>query len=167
MEKTDNIKRAAGFIPAVLWMGMIYWFSAQPADISTEESFGLAVQLVEIYAGFSGMEEPKQLQWSLMIEPVLRKAAHMSEYALLACLVYFGIRGFTSSYRRAALISLIICMLYACTDEWHQTFVYGRSGRIRDVLIDTSGAVTALLIILLLKRKPARKDHGMKPLIRQ
>ena len=91
MKRTELIRAAVRFVPAVLWMGMIYTFSDQPADLSTEESFGLATQIVEIYAGFSGgMEGPEQLEWSLAIEPILRKAAHMSEYALLAVLLYFA-----------------------------------------------------------------------------
>ncbi|MBO5550706.1 MAG: VanZ family protein [Lachnospiraceae bacterium] len=149
MKKTEKLKAALRFIPAVLWMGMIYWFSAQPADISTEESFTLASQIVEFYAGFSGMEEPVQLQMSLTIEPFLRKAAHMSEYALLAVLLYSALKGLHISYRRAALISLLICILYSCTDEWHQTFVFGRSGSIRDVIIDTLGAAVALSVIFV------------------
>lgn len=150
MKRTELIRAAVRFVPAVLWMGMIYIFSDQPADLSTEESFGLATQIVEIYAGFSGgMEGPEQLEWSLAIEPILRKAAHMSEYALLAVLLYPAFKRLHISYRRAALFSLLICVLYSCTDEWHQTFVFGRSGSIRDVIIDTLGAAAALSVILV------------------
>ena len=150
MKRTELIRAAVRFVPAVLWMGMIYIFSDQPADLSTEESFGLATQIVELYAGFSGgMEGPEQLEWSLAIEPILRKAAHMSEYALLAVLLYFAFRGITVSSKRAAGLALISCMLFSCSDEWHQTFVQGRSGSIRDVLIDTLGSVIALSLILI------------------
>ena len=155
MIRIEKIKALARFIPALLWMGVIFWFSDQPADVSTDESVGIARQLVEIYAHFSGMEETEQIQQSLVLEPYLRKAAHMSEYALLAVLLYFAISAFSSSYRKAAAISLIVSMLYSCTDEWHQTFVFGRAGKISDVLIDTLGAAIGLLIVYLIKRRRA------------
>lgn len=51
------------------------------------------------------------------------------------------------------LIPLIICLLYSISDEFHQLFIVGRSGEVRDVLIDTIGALTGIYGYYLIKRK--------------
>ena len=61
-------------------------------------------------------------------------------------------RPFIANRMRRALLSLFICVLYACSDEWHQTFVYGRSGMASDVVIDTIGAGIALIILMAVSR---------------
>ena len=75
-----------------------------------------------------------------------RKAAHFAEYALLLALWW---RALTTklSERRALAVALAITVLYAGTDELHQTFVNGRAGRPLDVMIDTAGALTAVALI--------------------
>ena len=45
--------------------------------------------------------------------------------------------------------SILLCIIYACSDEFHQTFIQGRSGEIRDVIIDTLGALTGVLVTIL------------------
>ena len=75
-----------------------------------------------------------------------RKAAHFTEYALLLALWW---RAFASkvSERRALALALGITILYAISDELHQTFVNGRAGRPLDVGIDTAGALAAASLI--------------------
>lgn len=74
----------------------------------------------------------------------LRKIAHMLEYGVLALLV----RRAGKSRAQAFVFSV----LYAASDEWHQSFVPGRAGAAGDVLIDGAGALTALLAGAILKR---------------
>jgi VanZ family protein len=69
---------------------------------------------------------------------VLRKLAHAAEYAVLGALLVRA----TS----AAALSAAIGVLYAITDELHQTFVPGRQGSSRDVLIDTAGVVAGVAL---------------------
>ena len=47
---------------------------------------------------------------------------------------------------------MLICFVYACSDEWHQTFVPGRAGQFRDVLLDTAGSLTGLLTWMWMSR---------------
>ena len=54
---------------------------------------------------------------------------------------------------KLVLLSLLICFLYACSDEIHQLFVPGRSGEARDVLIDTLGACLGVSFYYLVFRK--------------
>jgi VanZ family protein len=77
-------------------------------------------------------------------DTVLRKLAHLAEYAVLGALLYRALR------REPAAIAL--GSLYAVTDEVHQTFVSGRQGSPLDWLIDTVGVVAGAL--LLSRRRP-------------
>ena len=84
-----------------------------------------------------------------------RKAAHVTEYALLGLLVWRALRKPTLAYPRPwrwsqAGIALLWAALYASSDEIHQLFVPHREGRFHDVVIDTSGAALALLALWLL-----------------
>jgi len=71
----------------------------------------------------------------------LRKAAHMTEYAILARLVTRALRGSTTwSTGQIFIASLVFVVFYASSDEFHQHFVEGRHGSPIDVLIDLTGA---------------------------
>ena len=134
------------------WMIIIFWFSNQPATESSEISGTISYRLVE--------DTDEIFNWGLTtdqigniagnIEYPIRKAAHMTEYAILAFLLYK-----TFIHKQNPLIkSFIFTALYACSDEFHQLFISGRAGQIRDVCIDSTGALIMLLIIyFILKRK--------------
>ena len=83
---------------------------------------------------------------------MIRKIAHMSEYAILLLFIYYGLYK-TITYKYQLLISLLITFIYACSDEFHQLFIPGRSGQFIDILIDTSGALIMLLIIYLWQKR--------------
>jgi VanZ family protein len=85
----------------------------------------------------------------LAIHMTVRKAAHFTEYAILA---FLAARAFRTSPRPALanrwfLASLALVVAYALLDEYHQRFVPSRTGSIYDSLIDISGGLTALLLI--------------------
>ena len=77
---------------------------------------------------------------------ILRKLGHVSGYALLTTLWWWALRGVTT---RPLLIAVCISLAYACTDEFHQTFVHGRTGTPVDVGIDSIGMAIAALLIHL------------------
>jgi VanZ family protein len=78
----------------------------------------------------------------------LRKAAHVSEYAVLAVLLYRAIVHTVFKSRRALSAGLVLlaCAAYAATDEFHQSFVPSRTASLRDVMIDMCGATLAVLL---------------------
>ena len=98
------------------------------------------------------MTEAQQLLIAEKIEYPVRKAAHMTEYAILGLLSFAFYRGILRKEKRQFLASLVT----ACTDEFHQYFVPGRSAEVRDVCIDTLGAFIGLAI-LFFTLKVARK----------
>ena len=93
---------------------------------------------------------------------ILRKLGHVTGYALLTALWWWALRGVTG---RPLLIAVCIAFAYACTDEFHQTFVSGRTGTPVDVAIDSIGmAIAALLINLRRKTSDRRTEIDPEPL---
>jgi VanZ family protein len=87
---------------------------------------------------------------------ILRKLGHVTGYALLTALWWWALRGVIG---RPLLIAVCIAFAYACTDEFHQTFVSGRTGTPIDVAIDSIGmAIAALLINLRRKTSGSRTE---------
>lgn len=82
-----------------------------------------------------------------LINKPLRKVAHASEYFLLAFLImiFLNIVFNHKKYLLTVLIAIILCVGYAASDEYHQTFVKGRVGNPRDVAIDSTGACIGIL----------------------
>ena len=110
------------FGPAVLWAIVIFFFSSQ-----------------EVLPGFEVS----------ILDFLFKKSAHMTVFAVLFTLLWWGMaRSFKVSAKHAYLLwlmPLMICLIYAVSDEWHQSFVSNRSPSLRDVGFDFLGAFTALL----------------------
>lgn len=138
-------------ILAVAWMCLIFSFSSQPATESSKVSGGLCHRLVEQTNEVLhlDMTEAQQLSIAEKIEYPVRKAAHMTEYAILGLLSFAFYRGILRKEKRQFLASLVTAAVYACTDEFHQYFIPGRSAEVRDVCIDTLGAFIGLAILFL------------------
>ena len=81
------------------------------------------------------------------IDLVLRKLAHMAEYGLLLFLLWRPLRE-AAGPRAAVGIAFAVALLYAASDEWHQSFVEGRNGTPVDVGIDAVGMAAAAALIL-------------------
>jgi VanZ family protein len=78
----------------------------------------------------------------------IRKAAHITEFGVFSVAVFHGVRGDRQGWRPEwALVTLFIAVCYAGLDEWHQSLVPMREARLRDVLIDSTGAVLAQALV--------------------
>lgn len=141
MRSLFSKKRKICLVLALLWMGIIFLFSAQKSDESTQISNGAGRCVVKAVNEImdKGWSEEKVEEYALVIDHPIRKLAHAAEYGILALLWY----GVMSSHWKA----IAIAFLYACTDEFHQLFVPGRAGMFKDVLIDTSGAIVFMLVV--------------------
>lgn len=127
-------------------MILIFMFSHQTGS----ESSGLSSQIV------------LWIQTYLHIpisEFIVRKAAHMSEYALLTLTLIYGFYKNQYPIQKIVIYSLIGTFLYACSDEMHQLFIGGRAGQFTDVLIDTCGGCLTIIfydVLTKLKYKQRR-----------
>lgn len=142
-----NIRRILFAILAVIWMVVIFSFSARPGEESEDQSIKAGMVVCHIFVpGFDNMSEEQQVHMAQTIDYPVRKTAHATEYALLAGLVLGTVTAGVINIRCVA-ISAFITILYAATDEFHQLFVPGRSTQVKDVLIDSCGAVIGMLVI--------------------
>ena len=99
------------------------------------------------------------------LEPRIRKLAHFSIYTVVGFLLMTLCFTYKISINKKIIISLIIGFIYACSDELHQTFVAGRSGEARDILIDTSGVFIGICIsyaFYRIYRKLKNKEQYVK-----
>lgn len=131
---------------AIIWMLVIFVFSAQKSEESTKLSNGAGRYVVTTVNEVmdKGWDEETVEEYALAIDHPVRKLAHATEYAILA-LLWFGALGSKPQ-------AVVIAFLSACTDEFHQLFVPGRAGLFTDVLIDTSGAAAVMLVVWLVCR---------------
>lgn len=112
------------WVAVAIWMGVIFFFSSQPGG----ESAGLSAIFVDALSGALPAVDVDTLGI------IVRKGAHVTEYAVLGLLLAWALRG---RYAWAVLIGVA----YAVTDETHQLFVPGRGGQVTDVLIDSVGVL--------------------------
>lgn len=132
------------FILSAGWMGLIFSFSAQPAAESAELSTGTADWLLSSFWGIPFLQNLAKLG---ILEFLIRKLAHAAEYGILGILLGTTIYSSKRWQKKWQFKTICLCALYACTDEFHQLFVPGRSGQVRDVAIDLFGAFCAVLLL--------------------
>lgn len=152
-------KKIAG-IMVIIWMAVIFFFSSQPGAESTKTSDTASYQIIE-WQNYLFHQKKSEAELRAQIETmglVVRKIAHMSEYALLTLLLAFYLSCYSFSRRDWLLLAWGITVLYAVSDEIHQLFVPGRAGKITDVCIDSVGAGIGVLLICLLLKKRKKYD---------
>ncbi len=137
-------------------MGVIFFYSSRPAEISGNDSFAVGKIVGRLFVpGFEEKTEEEQLEFAMKIDHPVRKTAHATEYAALGFLFagacYPG-KGKQRSLKRTLLLPWCMAAAYAMSDEIHQTFVPGRSGQVSDVCLDSAGALVGVLIIIAIFR---------------
>lgn len=135
----------------IMCMVAIFVFSSQNAELSQKLSDGLLAKLkafIALLPSISGQGA----------EHDIRKYAHLFEFCMLGVSssllmgeLRFDIhRGWLRSLPGAFLVSWLFCVLYACTDEFHQFFVPGRSAQLSDVGVDSAGALIGCILVFII-----------------
>lgn len=163
-----SIKKILIWLPAIVMAMIIFGFSKQDG----EESSGLSYKAADIILTVcdkAGIIDCNENNRESMIEAVqfpIRKAAHMTEYAILGWIAFafLGSCGIQGKMHYIAVLGFNFC--YASTDEFHQLFIPGRSGQFTDVCIDTAGAAIGLLLLAILlkigRRHCAKSAHTLQ-----
>ncbi|MCQ8212789.1 VanZ family protein [Cetobacterium somerae] len=110
-------------------MGIIFWFSNQDGEESLKQSNLILQYLKELLAIFN---------------LDVRKLAHFTIYLILGSCYFLS---FKNLDKKAGILSIVLTFLYACTDEFHQSFVPGRGPAFKDVGIDTLGGILGISIL--------------------
>lgn len=161
-------KRIGYLLFALFIMGVIFFFSSQPAAVSQGLSDGLLERMISLFEGIL----PEFM--IAFLNGYIRKIAHFVIYGLLGVALalcagsfiyvegpaqpeYAGIWEL-AAYRRSFRLSyfwlpLAIGVIYAISDEIHQLFVFGRSGEVRDVILDSCGVAVGIILVLVIGQK--------------
>lgn len=148
-------------IPVIIWMIVVFMFSSQGSVASENTSATVIKAILSIVS-------PDNVNNSNLIESLqglIRKLAHFTLYLVGGMLIYTFINVFNTTTKFKIILSIALGAAYAVTDELHQLFVYGRTGKITDVFIDTSGValgVGIIVIIVLLVNRYKRKEYEFK-----
>ena len=155
-KKNDTVKRIVFVVCIILtvaWMMVIFGFSSNDAQESTAQSHTVTEIIIRIFnRDFDNMTQVEQEAMVSEFDGIVRKIAHFIAYAVLGFLMYFSLSlvpfvHHTNIYK-PIILSLPLSILFAATDEYHQTFVSGRAGRFSDILIDSCGALCGTLFAL-------------------
>ncbi|MFC0215379.1 VanZ family protein [Paenibacillus chartarius] len=156
---------------ALLWMAFIYYKSSQtyseqdmrPQLAAMIESAMLSRWLPQIEFSYGGQPVTYKRPYD-MAEFFVRKGGHLAEYAVLAWLwlrVLYS-SSITGIQRYRFVIAAAISLLYAGSDEWHQSFVPNRTGHAIDVAVDAAGIGLALLLEFAVRGRLRRREPQKK-----
>lgn len=149
------------WIAVILWMAVIFAFSAQDSDASSDTSDPLVDSVMEGFFGSGhGLSEFDIERLRSVLTFLVRKSGHFIEYAILGVLLCCAVSRYRIGIIKSAAISFSASSLYGVTDEIHQLFVSGRACRLFDVFVDSAGSlagVTAATVILWIYLKKHNK----------
>ncbi len=148
--------RVLAWLPAIAVMAGIFLFSAETGDESAATSGRFTTLVANALLDEDATEEVRTAM-TARVSFIVRKGAHFSIYALLGACTCFAMQFQPVMPRWRYGIAFVVSALYAATDEWHQSFVPGRSGNMRDVLIDASGVLFGLFLFWCVRALIARR----------
>ena len=151
--KKINLKQVARcvlIILIVLNCIVIFKFSSERSEKSSDRSGRIVEKIIKSNPKTKNLEGEERIKAKERLITPIRKTAHFTVYLNLGLLLLLCCKTFDIKDRKRILISLMLAFIYACTDEIHQLFVSGRSGEIRDVCIDSCGALVGIFIGLFI-----------------
>ena len=134
--------KVISWLLVITWMAIIFYLSHQPATESSELSGGITEVIIRIAETITS---PFEVNIEVL-NHIVRKGAHFFAYFILGLLVMNKLRWYKIHGYQRIVLSFIITVLYAISDEVHQLFIPGRSGEAIDVLIDGAGASVGIML---------------------
>ncbi len=155
-----NIKTIILWCLTILWMIFIFCLSAQPATQSDELSKTVTKVIIETVDKVVDIKTDDRPIIDLVkqFNHIVRKYAHGGVYFVLGLLLVGALRQNNIKGFRLFASSLLLCVIYAISDEVHQLFVPGRGAQVMDVLIDSMGAITGVSLYGWLLKAPIKID---------
>ncbi len=141
------------WLPVLFWLGLIFVGSTDMLSAEHTSRF-----LVPFLRWLDPRISPATLN---SIQMIIRKLGHVTEYAILATLLWRALRGgrvLKSSMSSLFAVALIGCAAFAASDEFHQSFVASRTSSSNDVMIDICGALIGLTICVALASRKVVKE---------
>ena len=149
----ESKKKFLYIIPAIIWMVFIFYMSGKTGQESSGQSGKISLFITDLLEKVR-QDSPQEMQnLQDILELVIRKAAHVTEYAILFLLSYLATVKISMRQSRFYNRSIadLISLLYACSDEMLQLLVPGRSGKMIDGGIVMAGVLIVLICMILSK----------------
>ena len=146
------LRKVIKFTLVICCMLIIFMFSSDSGIASSKKSDSVIINLVEVISNKKVNNKDRDKYIEKYVFSV-RKCAHFTIYLILGILVISLLSEYRILNFKTVLYTLLIVFLYACSDEFHQLFVSGRSSEIGDVLIDSSGGFIGSYLYYLFRRK--------------
>ena len=143
-----NNKILISWILVILWMITIFYLSSMNSEVSNTKSKDTinTVVTTTIETTNKDISQDKVNSIVNILNKPLRKCMHSIVFFILVVLLINAFYNTNIRNYKAYVFSIIISFIYACTDEYHQLFVLGRTGQFTDVLIDTIGVLLGCLV---------------------
>lgn len=155
--------RIISLILLALTFVQIFKFSSQDGQASGNLSRKIVRKAIDIFPYTKNISEKTKNKIVEKSQPIIRKLAHFSIYTLVGIFIMSFISTYRIHLKYKFLISILVGLIYAISDEYHQSFTPGRTPSIIDVGIDTSGVILGIIIVLIiisvfkaLTEKPAK-----------
>jgi len=141
------------WIAVILWIGVIFYFTSQPAEISRKQSGELLEKAGVIEESEVDISVPKNNRETYVAKAqnIIRKSAHVIEYLMLGILAAMAVTYKQGLRVLNITVSFVLCLAIASLDEFIQKFVPGRGSLISDVGIDAIGFCVGIAIIILIE----------------
>lgn len=139
------MQKGLSWLAVALWMALIFFLSHQPGTASGDLSRGVTAIIIDLIQAIAPQLNLETSGFHFFI----RKNAHFFAYFMLGLLVMNALRTHRLLGWRRVMATILVCLMYAVSDETHQLFIPGRSGEVRDVMIDTAGSCAAVALYTL------------------
>lgn len=159
----NKLRITLPMILLVLWMWLILYFSTDTAIQSNSKSVFIEQIVGPIIQKISIILRGHEIS-SANMQFIVRKMAHMFNFGVLSFLSYLSCYSIKPRKFLSSLFAIVFSTTFALVDEFYQTFIPGRSGSVRDVLIDSIGiyaAVFFLAIVMNIYEKWIRKRKSL------
>ena len=130
---------------------IIFGFSSQNGDESGEISGRITKTILEKLDKYNNIEEEERELILHRAEIIIRKMAHFSIYTVVGLLLMAFLSTYEIKNKWGFVITIVIGILYAMSDEFHQSFSPGRTPKVTDVYIDTLGIIVGALLVILIR----------------
>lgn len=153
----SKIKIIISWFLVIIWMIIIFLLSNMDTFESNSKSKNVINKVIETTVDTTNkigitndhLSEQKKQEVTNDLNKPIRKLMHGSVYLILTILLMNALIVSNIKFSKVIILSIIISFIYAYSDEYHQTFINGRTGKLSDVLIDTCGSILGLSLYSL------------------
>ena len=158
MMKKENIWLIISILLVIIWMVSVFKLSSEVSEVSGNRSGGIISSIIRFFN--KNISETKLQTLIEYLQPLVRKIAHFFIYMLMSFWLISFINTYKMRYKTKIVLCTIIGIAYASLDEFHQSFILGRTALISDIIIDTVGILVGIIFFLtIVKIVKYRGNH--------